>query len=493
MDIPYFSASTSSTALPLAPDYTIEAFFAESGHQRVVDRVSRLNIEDLEQQIRFIYTALYSRIASVSHGSPKEEKLDLPVEKTAPSTSKAKVDQAVRIATALERLAIRSSDGSVTWIGLDYLPSHRQFQLQPMGHTLYSGCIGVGLFLAALERVTGGIGFRDLALGTLQTLRQRLRDARASYIITRHYGIGGITGIGSMIYVLCRMSEFLNESALLDDAERATTLVTPQDIVTDDKFDITTGAAGTILGLLAFHNATHNGQALEQASTCGYHLLDERRASDSGYRAWRTPGSGRFLTGFSHGAAGIGYALLRLYEVTGETSFLEGAQEAFAYEHSVFVPEMENWPDFRRSMDSDGKVEFSITWCHGAPGIGLARLGGLSLLDTVEIREQIEAALRTTQRFGLQGLDRLCCGTFGRVEVLLEASRRLSRPDLLETAKRLAASAISRAEKNGSFRLFDDLSQDIYDPSFFLGSAGIGYELLKLAYPNTLPSVMLLE
>jgi lantibiotic modifying enzyme len=59
------------------------------------------------------------------------------------------------------------------------------------------------------------------------------------------------------------------------------------------------------------------------------------------------------------------------------------------------------------------------SWCHGAPGIGLARLGSLPILDTAEIRQEIAVAINTTQQFGLHNIDHLCCGNFGRMEVLL--------------------------------------------------------------------------
>ena len=39
------------------------------------------------------------------------------------------------------------------------------------------------------------------------------------------------------------------------------------------------------------------------------------------------------LTGFSHGAAGIGYALLELYAITKELKFLMAAENAFSYEN----------------------------------------------------------------------------------------------------------------------------------------------------------------
>ncbi len=54
-------------------------------------------------------------------------------------------------------------------------------------------------------------------------------------------------------------------------------------------------------------------------------------------------------------------------------------------------------------------------WCYGASGIGLARLGGLSILDTPKERYEIEVALETTLACGLLSLDNLCCGNFGQI------------------------------------------------------------------------------
>src|SRR6185295_9706431 len=53
------------------------------------------------------------------------------------------------------------------------------------------------------------------------------------------------------------------------------------------------------------------------------------------------------LTGYSHGAGGIGWALLELYRVTGETRFREAGEAAFQYERHWFDPETGNWPDLR--------------------------------------------------------------------------------------------------------------------------------------------------
>jgi hypothetical protein len=157
------------------------------------------------------------------------------------------------------------------------------------------------------------------------------------------------------------------------------------------------------------------------AIACGRRLLRTRSAASSSYRAWATL-DGKLLTGFSHGAAGIAYALLRLYAASGEEDFREAAREAIAYEDSVFVPEAGNWPDLRQEEPS-----CMTSWCHGAPGIGLARLGGLAALATDQIQQDIAVAMRTTQQFGLRGVESLCCGALGRSDVLLSADVRLSR------------------------------------------------------------------
>lgn len=52
----------------------------------------------------------------------------------------------------------------------------------------------------------------------------------------------------------------------------------------------------------------------------------------------------RPLAGFSHGAAGIALALLRLHASRPEPAFLQAARDGVAFERAVFSPEERNWP-----------------------------------------------------------------------------------------------------------------------------------------------------
>jgi lantibiotic modifying enzyme len=195
---------------------------------------------------------------------------------------------------------------------------------------------------------------------------------------------------------------------------------------------------GAILGLLTLYQVTGEAKVLDQAINCGQHLLSHRISEQEHPRAWKTIAQ-MPLTGFSHGASGIAYALLRLYAVTEDQAYLQAAQEGIAYERSVFSAAAANWPDLRDVSNGLCQSRFMVTWCHGAPGIALSRLGGLSIYQTDEILQDVEVALQTTLKYSLQGLDHLCCGNFGRIEVLLVAAQKLFRPHLLEIAQKQAA------------------------------------------------------
>ena len=188
------------------------------------------------------------------------------------------------------------------------------------------------------------------------------------------------------------------------------------------------GSAGALLGLLALHAVTGDAAILDRATLCGSHLLECRDGDGNGARAWTTMDERR-LTGFSHGAAGIAYALSRLYAATSGEAFLAAAAEGIAYEGSVFCPAAGNWPDLRPRADGGEPSEpaFIAQWCHGAAGIGLGRLGGLTVLDSSAVRRDLEVALATTLDCDWHGVDHLCCGNLGRIELLLEAGPGAAR------------------------------------------------------------------
>jgi type 2 lantibiotic biosynthesis protein LanM len=412
-----------------------------------------------------------------------------------PESEPLAADDLVRAALAigleLERHALTDGRQAVNWIGLKYLEGADRYQLDVLNESLYDGCSGVALFLAALARITGERRFADLSLRSLHSLRTVLRetDPRSRRVAARLRGIGGAVGIGSMIYALVRTAGLLEggDAGLLEDATALGEWLTPEVISDDERLDVMTGAAGALLGMLALYSVTGRQSALQTAIVCGEHLLKHRVTSRS-HRAWQTVGD-RPLTGFSHGAAGISYALTRLYAATGERTYLEAAAEGIEYERTLFSERHGNWADLRPA--GAARVNrFPVKWCHGAAGIALARLGCRHFAQVPGLERDIEAGLRTTRAHFLQDADFLCCGNLGRAELFLTAGRFAADPEWERLAAIGTASVVKRAGESGDYRLFNR-EAGLYNPAFFHGTAGIGYQLLRLT-SDELPSVLLL-
>ena len=485
-DIPFFTAKASSDALILPAGQEIEGCFQEPSFDLVLSVLEGLDDDDLEQQVAFIEGSLYAHLARESTASrplSEEPEEDDPI---GPPVDDAFIATALDLAEAIRSRAIRTEDGSAAWIAPQYLVQAERYQLQPMDYDLYGGTSGVALFLAAAERFAPESGYGELALAALRPLQSTL-DRRPDRL-DGMMGIGGASGLGSVAYSLLHVSRLLDEPALLEDARRVADLITEDLVASDRALDVIGGAAGAILSLLALYEVRPDRRILKRAIACGEHLLEARTATDSGRRAWVADG-GLKASGFSHGTAGIAYSLLRLHEHTRDPRLLEAAKEAIAYEDTEYSPENRNWVDFREA----GEPAYQWQWCHGAPGIGLARVGGLDVLDTEQVREDIDLAVQTTLEFGVQGVDHPCCGNMGRAELLLSAGQRLARPELEEAARANAWRVVSRAKRTGGFILHPMLPSEVHNPGFFQGTAGIGYELLRMARPDLLPSVLLWE
>lgn len=488
LDIPRFTAFADSRRLRLPTGETIDAAFPETALDRVRRKLSALDRADLELQVEFIRASLRASAAPVEHearaavGAAPWGEAEVSV-----LSLEQLIAEAVGVAGHIERHAIRARDGGATWIAPQLLPQSNRRVLRPLRADLYGGLAGVALFFAALERVAGT--GRDVASAALSPLRNFVRTADARRLAREGYTLGAATGVGSLIYALSRCAALLQEPRLLADASAACEAITPEWIASDETFDLTGGAAGAILGLLALHGEGGAAAPLEKALLCGEHLLGRREAAGRG-AAWRT-GRGKLMTGFSHGAAGIALALLRLSAAAGDARFKEAAREAIAFEDSAFDEAEGNWPDSRRA--SGDPPTFMNTWCHGAAGIGLARMSGLAVLDSPVIRRDIEAALRAVVRSPPAGRDGLCCGDLGRAETLLAASASGGESEAGASAARLASLVVRRARQSGGYSLSGLPGRDFFDPSLFQGLSGIGYQLLRIARPQALPSVLTWE
>jgi type 2 lantibiotic biosynthesis protein LanM len=120
------------------------------------------------------------------------------------ATDTAFASESDRIASEISEHAIRRG-GSASWIGLDWMGDAEVFQLAPLGPDLYNGVSGIAVFLAAHSAVASHAPSAELALAALTHLRRKLKDRNAARF-ARSLGIGGATGLGSLVYALTVIS-----------------------------------------------------------------------------------------------------------------------------------------------------------------------------------------------------------------------------------------------------------------------------------------------
>ncbi len=436
------------------------------------------------------------RLSTITTANIDNEKLSDPIyscsklpEKISPLEKADIIKHASRIADQLAEYAIRE-EKSAAWIGLDWLGDTEACQLVPLGYDLYGGSSGIALFLAAHSRLARNFESGVLALEALSALRHILHSSGAARF-ARGMGLGGTTGMGSVVYALTVVSRLLDDAELFADAHHAASLFTDDLISADSSFDVMGGAAGGILGLLKLHRESQDPLVLARAVRCGKHMLDHRPQDEESLGLWHSTGN-LPLSGFSHGAAGFAYALFSLSNVSGRKDFADAARDCIDYERSLFSTEQSGWPDLR-PHGASVEPSWLCQWCHGAGGIGLARIG-THRFGGIEINElsfDIDAAATKAQRTWPSVDDTLCCGSLGNVELLRETATVLGRPDLRQLANQRLGGTIAAANQSGGFRWGG--GEDPHNLGFFRGLSGMGYTLLRQIAPDILTNVLILE
>jgi type 2 lantibiotic biosynthesis protein LanM len=483
-DIPRFASRADTCDVWTDSGDRIPNLLAGTGLQGVEERMAALSEHDLQRQTWIIRASIAMQGTESRERPPVARSVVLPTTPT-----QGQLIQAARtLGDRLDVLAVQCAE-QASWIGVNSA-NMDDLAFSPLGLDLYEGVPGIALFLAHLGAITLEKRYTDLA-------RAALANIQSDAIPGSHPGgtIGGYAGWGGVIYALGQVGRLWNDDSLLSQAEDIVGCL-PDLIAQDEEFDLMAGSAGCILSLLCLHRITGSEKALAVAALCGDRLVTRAIGMARG-AAWPNLRLGAHpLAGFSHGAAGIAYALLELWALTRDRRYETTAHAALEYERSLFDATKGDWRDLRdlqilrdTSVEKNEHAQGFSAWCHGAPGIGLSRVNMLRHMDNPILREEIDVALRTTMAKGLVDNHSLCHGNLGNIEVVQQASRALGRPDLQTHADHIVAGVLSSGSL-GEWRCGAIVG--VEEPGLMTGLAGIGYGLLRAAEPSRVPSVLTL-
>jgi type 2 lantibiotic biosynthesis protein LanM len=427
------------------------------------------------------------RVSLATTTMESNEKRMVPLQEQVGQVSKTQFMQAAQaIGDRLHTLALLD-EGQANWLGImtngdEQGNAYRSLEMADCN--LYDGTSGIVLFLAYLASITGNSDSMQLARAGLATIRLQL-DALKQ--INAPLLIGAFSGLGSLIYLFSHLATLWKDDTCLQMADEVLALIEKQ-IEMDQRLDLMAGSAGCLVSLLSLYTIAPAEHLLSMALRCGDHLLNQAVITTQGM-AWQTLQDQPPITGFSHGTAGIAYSLAKLTALTGEKRFLSAVQGALTYERSLFSQKEKNWTSLARTEDGSITTHVQTTWCHGAPGIGLSRLGIMSYINDPFIYQEIETAIETTCAVGFGYNQSLCHGDLGNLETLLVASQTLQTPRYYKMVEHISAQIFDGIERCG---WVTGAPASIETPGLMTGLAGMGYQLLRLAEPERIPSVLLL-
>jgi lantibiotic modifying enzyme len=456
LDVPYFWVPSGGTDVMADDRVVLPDYFTDSGLSAVRARISSFEEADLERHVRTLTRALSE--------SPSARL-------TAPAPPPTAASAGEPPGTDLIELA--------RWLGreIGQLPP-------PEGLALYDGAMGPAIFLSALAAVTGEEEWRDATLEALRPVYEAVQQGEASELTGDRVGIGD--GLGSVIYGLVWTSQLIGDDSPLAVAQELAGALADR-IESDAYDDVLSGSAGAALALLALHARAPESALRSWIGACADRLR-HRQLTRGETACWPEP-DGRRLVGFAHGTAGIGFALNRVANLLADQETQRVADAAVRFTHEAYQAAQRNWPvALAAGTDDRAGGTMMTAWCHGAPGIALALAESPDRLRQPPL---IEAALTETANWAPARADHLCCGTLGRADVLLTVGRRLEVQAAVDAGLVLAARVTARARAVGHFRLSTPgFEYRVFDPGFFRGLAGIGYQLLRCANPVKVPSIL---
>jgi type 2 lantibiotic biosynthesis protein LanM len=469
-DIPYFASSVGEPARLIASAET-NCVLPGDGWEECRVRVRAMSDTDRDRQTWLV------RVAMTDLGALADAAARIRTESASDPTPERLIATAERIGDRICELAITDGERA-TWL-VPTVASENRLMNGVAGLDLYNGLPGIALFLGHLGAVAGNGRYSRFAAAAMA-------EALALYKVTDSgaLSLGAYDGIGGLSYALLHLASLLDHPEWIVEAAEILQKAARR-AARSSEIDIMSGKAGFIVAALAVHHRKNDATLIRSLRPLALEL--RRLAAASGKRDESLLPT-KADAGVAYGRAGIGFALSRWAEVTGDDSFRADATELIRFDLEAIDTRRSESPELTATS---GRNASHLGWCRGWLGAALVALQAKPPAMMIE-PDQYFWFRRIADEiigFGIDGPLCLCHGALGHMEFLAAAVER-GVPNDLNAAATWRRRLLARLT-GGDW--VADIGHIIESPSLMLGLAGTGYSLLRTVQPQLIPSVLTLE
>lgn len=485
-DVPVFFHRPAQTAVWTSRGVRLDHVLPASSLRAVLDKIAALSEVDRYDQEWVIGAALAVGSAGAASAGIRSSLVRQPASSVDPTPSRL-LAAACGIADEIGARAVRGSGGRANWLCLERVVD-THWAVMPMGGGLAEGYCGVALFLAQIGVLAGADRYTALARDAVRPLPSLLSGMAADPELCGAVGPGALSGLGGIVYALLRLSALFGEDVgrCLPDAftalGHAAESLADRPIGADPALaGLGDGLAGALVAAVLLQEAGFGDDAGKLARTLADRLLavagsgaavQTRGANGNGVGKGNGVGAAR-PAGFACGAAGAGWALLRY----ARTPAFAADSRLHAEAGAALL---------RSALDASLRSSADLSWHSGLSGVLLAAVDGLD--RTARDDEAFDACVRLLDARAPAADLSLRQGTAGRLEPLLALAER-GHPAAKAALTFRTGSVLGLIEQQGHRCATPD---NVPSPGLLTGLSGIGYSLLRLGFPETVPAVALL-
>ncbi len=409
------------------------------------------------------------------------------------------------------RTAIETEHG-VNWIAPQFF-SNETWKLAPLGLYLYNGLAGAAVFLAVyakqyphphadalLSKIRRKLFFhtRTLILDTVTYPAEAYRSAApgtALYQKKQQAQTGIWDGEGSLVTAYLLLYRITEDPEYLAFARKQFQYILSVYQLTK-RMDYFDGNAGAILLAVKLYQLTGE-EAYRTAAIQIETVLWEHSVQLAQGVGWASSVSVLPLAGLAHGNSGYLIAYAGLWEITRDTVYQEKMLEIIRYEDSLYSEDAKNWKDIRNadtthqsasekakmaqkksghtseSPEEAAAERVMNAWCHGAPGILLARMEAAKCRNADQITEDIRRAAEALFEQPPKRQLCLCHGISGNLLIMRHYLQTHDTPAFRRQYESLLDDLLLNLEEYGK-----QTAYEYFSPGFMNGILGVGMLLL---------------